>query len=557
MGLNDLPIVDIAAENSELSVNSLKAQFQQKFGFIAREDIPDKGCDFLVEIVSNNRATNWRFPIQLKSIEKLKLIKKGKYISYPFELSRLNYLLNYKPIVGIVVLYSVANGKLYFDYIDKIYYRLKDSHKNNQWRDKKEVNIHIPLENIIDIDSRQDIHSYMLNAFTNNEVMYTDHALDYNLPVIEPRIQKDLPTTLVEKAEQALRDYGLHLLNQMDIVFLDELLSALPNQNIVSDSKIALVAAMTYHEMGLYVDAEYFLSKVLHRKGVPEDLILSAKWTKIKNDFYLSKIGREEFIASVTNLRDSLTEDEVYNRVLFDLNLAHHQSMGVSPFSPLPPEIESSFDNYVLKIENLQASEAQKNFLQLMNASNYSMFILRMNDLLLNVFDSREISGEEVPLRERRLSVQFIFELYSKFKKSVLSIYKKAKENDNELLQGESLIILCDTSLSLEFNMLRPGRAIDLDFREEHGQQLNHHVNTAANAVNHYFKAGYLDRAYHSLCTALEFIYILQYYELPTAFDINELSRLKDELQEKLQAPDYKFQSLNLIKRMQSQSMPG
>jgi hypothetical protein len=557
MGLNDLPIVDIAAENSELSVNSLKAQFQQKFGFIAREDIPDKGCDFLVEIVSNNRATNWRFPIQLKSIEKLKLIKKGKYISYPFELSRLNYLLNYKPIVGIVVLYSVANGKLYFDYIDKIYYRLKDSHKNNQRRDKKEVNIHIPLENIIDIDSRQDIHSYMLNAFTNNEVMYTDHALDYNLPVIEPRIQKDLPTTLVEKAEQALRDYGLHLLNQMDIVFLDELLSALPNQNIVSDSKIALVAAMTYHEMGLYVDAEYFLSKVLHRKGVPEDLILSAKWTKIKNDFYLSKIGREEFIASVTNLRDSLTEDEVYNRVLFDLNLAHHQSMGVSPFSPLPPEIESSFDNYVLKIENLQASEAQKNFLQLMNASNYSMFILRMNDLLLNVFDSREISGEEVPLRERRLSVQFIFELYSKFKKSVLSIYKKAKENDNELLQGESLIILCDTSLSLEFNMLRPGRAIDLDFREEHGQQLNHHVNTAANAVNHYFKAGYLDRAYHSLCTALEFIYILQYYELPTAFDINELSRLKDELQEKLQAPDYKFQSLNLIKRMQSQSMPG
>lgn len=87
MSFNNLPKVDRSAEKESLSKNALREHFQEETGFIAREDHPDKGCDFLVEIISDGNATNWRFLVQLKSSDNVTFIKGDKFISYPFELS--------------------------------------------------------------------------------------------------------------------------------------------------------------------------------------------------------------------------------------------------------------------------------------------------------------------------------------------------------------------------------------------------------------------------------------------------------------------------------------
>ena len=89
-----MPVVDRSAGNSEKSAQRLISLLNIQTGFILREVIPDYGCDFEAELVLDSQhASNQRFPIQLKSAEKLTLIGEGKYISYSFETSRLGYHL--------------------------------------------------------------------------------------------------------------------------------------------------------------------------------------------------------------------------------------------------------------------------------------------------------------------------------------------------------------------------------------------------------------------------------------------------------------------------------
>jgi len=81
MAFHDCPIIDPHSLNSELSEIAVKNILNQSTGFIYRPDIPDKGCDFDLElIIEGVDATNRRFGIQIKSVETLPLLSDGKII---------------------------------------------------------------------------------------------------------------------------------------------------------------------------------------------------------------------------------------------------------------------------------------------------------------------------------------------------------------------------------------------------------------------------------------------------------------------------------------------
>jgi len=96
MAFDDLPEIDQSSKNSDLSERRFTDLLNPHTGFICRTDVPDKGCDFDVElIVEKSGASNWRFPTQLKSSEEMTIIEDGGVISYPFKTSRLGYLPRY------------------------------------------------------------------------------------------------------------------------------------------------------------------------------------------------------------------------------------------------------------------------------------------------------------------------------------------------------------------------------------------------------------------------------------------------------------------------------
>src|ERR1700733_10701171 len=109
MAIYDTPQVDPSAKNSYRSERKLNDWINEDNQYILRKETPDKGCDFMCELMEGTGATNLKFPIQLKSIETLKLVEDKQYVSYPMLTSRLGYMLNYVPTTGIIVLYSLKS----------------------------------------------------------------------------------------------------------------------------------------------------------------------------------------------------------------------------------------------------------------------------------------------------------------------------------------------------------------------------------------------------------------------------------------------------------------
>jgi hypothetical protein len=74
-----MPQIDVSSINSNLSAVRLYSYLNQANGFIAREDVPDKGGDFYVELILQNKDVfNWRFALQLKSVQNLKTVDNKK-----------------------------------------------------------------------------------------------------------------------------------------------------------------------------------------------------------------------------------------------------------------------------------------------------------------------------------------------------------------------------------------------------------------------------------------------------------------------------------------------
>jgi hypothetical protein len=88
-----LPASSFQETLETISRNKLALQLDPTLFEPRFETIRDKGIDMTVEIKQNGYYTNFRFAIQLKSTASVKPGKDGT-LSYPIEISNLNYLLN-------------------------------------------------------------------------------------------------------------------------------------------------------------------------------------------------------------------------------------------------------------------------------------------------------------------------------------------------------------------------------------------------------------------------------------------------------------------------------
>ncbi|NII26114.1 DUF4365 domain-containing protein [Pseudoflavitalea sp. X16] len=549
MSFYDRPLIDTAAENSERSVNALRQHFQAANGFIAREDIPDKGCDFMMEIIAKKQSTNWRFPVQLKSIENPVTIQEGRYISYPFELSRLKYLLDYKPVVGLIVFYAVREDKFYFEYAEKIYYRLKDLHPDDAWQQQDKANIHIPIENELTTHARQRIHGRMMEIFARHHQMYQEQASGYSLPSIEP-VQsavnsKDLP----ERAAYTLRHQGMQLFQERKISFLDKLLSQVPNQVVVNNPEIAVIAAMTYCEMGKYIDAEYFLSKSLHKKDLPPFYIQSAAWTKIKNDYLLNKTDRQTYIERTKEFRNTLDPNDRANQILFDIKIITERLQGQSFTASIPPDIDKTILDLHADINKLNTDEGHKHNLKIMNAENFGLFMHRLTDHHLQKIQWLESKGHPNTTYFKQKSIEKITSFGKKFGNIINELVTTAQQMKDQYMEAQAITVLTRYTLGSEFAILFTQGINGSIAIDKTGKRLIDQFNNSILAGNHFIKAHQYIKAYCTFCNALEFLSIIRLCHHQLEFSDEELNANVEKLRDMLKLPEYELQAPLLIEQ--------
>lgn len=114
-----LPISSRQETLETISRNQLALLFDPSIFELRSESQRDKGIDIIGEIKQNGLYTNFRFSIQVKSTETAKKQKDGS-ISYPIEISNLNYLLNFG-LPGFYVLYDYPDNQFYIESVGEVY----------------------------------------------------------------------------------------------------------------------------------------------------------------------------------------------------------------------------------------------------------------------------------------------------------------------------------------------------------------------------------------------------------------------------------------------------
>ena len=113
-----------------ISRNQLMLLFDPSIFELRAENHRDKGIDIIGEIKQNGMYTNFRFAVQLKSTESVKKQRDGS-ISFPIEVSNLNYLLNFG-LPGYYILYDYPANQFYIISVAEVYRSLLKKYSHDQ-----------------------------------------------------------------------------------------------------------------------------------------------------------------------------------------------------------------------------------------------------------------------------------------------------------------------------------------------------------------------------------------------------------------------------------------
>jgi len=506
LAFNDNPIVDVNSERSEDSVNAVRLTLSRKNGFIIREETPDYGVDMEAELIIDKKATSYRFPIQIKSSQNLTKIKSGQFISHEFLTSRLGYLCRTWPSYGIVVLYDDSTHMAYFDFVDKICERISLAKQQSVWQQQTNVNINIPTTNIFDDTSAIKIHEEYRKRFINHELLIERHGAEYGIPVISDRftfIQLDVnnPRTIVS----FLTEYGTALFNRRDFAFLIDLIQNISLKDIENSPELAYIAAITYSESGLLIDARYYMKKAREfgHSFSDEELALLDLYSS-ETDFRFGDIDIEQYVSRLSEVQNRLSNlsnklsilvriDRL--RVLATFGLANREKQD---------SLVTQIGQTEKAIRDAEIDGNWRNILLLAVAGNLHQLGVNIFTSSINAMRILESIFGPTPVQHRVQEARQVIDIIESSTDILEEIYSKLDQaNTNNYLKAYTLYQISFTfcSFAFSFFMLSKGE----QSRAQHEQQFfRSRYNVALSAYNEFMHMGMLGDAYSALTTALE-----------------------------------------------------
>jgi hypothetical protein len=455
MAFWDKPIIDRNSERSEDSVIKSQLFFSLKNGFNSHivDGSKDYGVDIYCELINENGATGYIFPIQIKSTGKAQFIFKNstKYFSLQFLTSRLGYLCRHTPSYGIIVFYNEADDTLYYDYLWEIYNRIRLEKKDDSWKAKSNVNIHIPEQNKVKIDWK-NIHKTFINRFVNTNTLIEEHGRDFDIPSFASKkpIESLKENDRIFKAINFLETIGPQLFNKREYPKIIELLELLQKKDFYRP-KISYIAAITYAEIGELLDADYFLKISYSKKEeYNEEEFLALEMQRFKVDFSYGINDKNELIGKLKQIRKRSSNSDNLLNIDININMIEiKQKIGNLSFDKnIIIEIEDIFE----RIEKITQNEEQKYFQRIFQSENLISALTRIYNDYLN--DSRLLKNEKnlETLKIRNRELKEIKHSFEKVVNIINASLEYAISTNNILMKAHALHKLAIAFFSMNFN---------------------------------------------------------------------------------------------------------
>lgn len=545
MSFDQLPIVDRYSENEDESNNHFRLHFCQRNGFLTSKP-EDKGCDFIVELINKGQSTNWRFPIQLKSIDAPTFIEKGTTISYSFEVSRLRYMLEPVPPVGLIMLYWPKTHTLYYDYAEDIYRRLLEKREGNMaWQSKENVNIHIPTTNVVNSVSLSKIHSQMImrhqNSGDRSPSLYPN-ATAISESATQPESQP------AKGFEELLKNEGLKMFYNNEIPKLGQLLGKTHLEIVRENSQLSLLAGITYWQMGLPVDASFFLDKTVNNQSITAEDHEHAMWMKLLVDKYLGKIGLREYNEKVKYLLSQVSREDEVRRIRYELCIATNelQLLGLTDtiaIFALPNYFASLNDRIgAAKFPN---DQMVGHYLQ--NVSNLGILLIKAVSFFQWKITQDKNNGQTIDT----LLIAEMDSFRSRLTHDIELTYAKIKPLALNFVHDTKLAEYFETQVSfwlmIDINTLRfPIKTFDFH-DADHKRRLILHTSLAKEALQIYFKHQFYRNAYNTSLMLLELNDFGSYSDLNLEIEVQAIREQAEWMRKKIGLLPFQLQVKTII----------
>lgn len=465
MSFYTCPKIDLNAERSEDSVLKTRNIFSKKNGFVSHEvnGTQDYGVDIYVQLTENSDVLGGMVPLQIKSAKKgIGIFKRiGSFLSLQFQTSRFGHLCRHSPYYGIIIFYDEDSEKLYYDYVWELYKRILNEKKGNSWKYQKTVNIHFPIENILDSVSIIKIKETFLNIYYNNKRLINDFGIDYDIPVPEKENKKlnfDEKQAIIDNLEIN----GVDLFNSHQYKEIVSLIENLSVKDMASRHKLLFLAAVSYTEVGLFLDADFYLSKCFKNKHLFNvDLKEILELQKIKVDFSFGRYDDTNLLNKLCELRENIVNpDNIANIEHFINMLQLKGDIGNSDFDKKDIEhIEKGFET----IENNTTSETQKQFQKVFQSE---LLLHAINRIYADYINNCKLYPFG-PNRERLELFQFIYErhlfildvnekaIHFSYEKKIPLLEAHAKFNQSKLIYSIHFSNFLNQQIPTDFNSIK------------------------------------------------------------------------------------------------------
>ncbi len=295
-----LPSSNSMEDLETISRNKLTLLFSPALFELRPEVNRDKGIDFIIEIKKNDAYTNFRFAVQLKSTSTIKPNKDGS-ISFPIEISNINYLLNYG-MPAYYILYNHTTDEFYAETANNIYSQLQNKYSTGGFPKRFGVKFSTFLSPklITEIYKNTLNHGILLRKLTSH-VKFSIDGSEEEVIVIDRGSQ----VYSVDENIAYIDKYGPMLINNFQFKQIIEAEQKAHPRSSVSHT-FNLVCGMAYFQRGnLFKAMEFLKSAEKQRDNFDSDEQAVLFYTLLNSKYLLGIISKENYDKEMGKIIDS------------------------------------------------------------------------------------------------------------------------------------------------------------------------------------------------------------------------------------------------------------
>lgn len=293
---NNLPLP--SSSNTEdletISRNKFALLFDPKLFELRIESQRDKGNDVIVEIKEDGSYTNFRFIVQLKSTATIKP-NKDNSISFPVELSNVNYLMNYG-MPAYYVLYDDRSQNFFVEQVNVVFQTLIEKYSPKKLPESFKVRFNTPLNQ----ESINDIYQSTLN----HGMLLRKLSTHLKFPITQPlengiTIDSDKDVYSVEQNIQFIDQVGFELINRADFTRIIEIEQRTHPRTKASPTFNLVCGVAYFQKASLFKALELLTLAQKDSSAFEPDIQTMLTYTLIHAKYLLGMMGEDEFKSKI------------------------------------------------------------------------------------------------------------------------------------------------------------------------------------------------------------------------------------------------------------------